>query len=369
MMWWYHQTRILGCLLGLAVLVSCSMIDEDLSDCEEIGPQPQPPTPEDTVKEAKLDYELRLVTNMSTEIKTKLSTATDLALAEALRDHLSHIFTDFAHDVDLSFYDTKDDSVRLQHDQHIMDANQASYTLNLPMRQYMHLAVANILDNDIVSLADDGRCHPSKLRQVERDTINSHTTGLFTARQPMEVLEGVDQNFNVRLYMANCAAALVIDPRENKGRDIRVFTTGVATGFNICDSAYHFVDRAPYVRTTRLTEEEKTDKQAFCSVTFPSREPDTKAQGRSRTVIETVEPFIAPEGKESLWEFVVYVMQPDGTITRTVLYVRKPLRAGELLIINGWLRDDGSVDTDDVNTVGVSVMLDWNKKDEEDVPL
>ena len=165
-----------------------------------------------------------------------------------------------------------------------MDANQASYTLNLPMRQYMHLAVANILDNDIVSLADDGRCHPSKLRQTERDTINSHTTGLFTARQPMEVLEGVDQNFNVRLYMANCAAALVIDPRENKGRDIRVFTTGFATGFNICDSAYHFVDRAPYVRTTRLTEEEKTDKQAFCSVTFPSREPDTKAHGYDELV-------------------------------------------------------------------------------------
>ena len=38
---------------------SCSVIDEDQSDC---------------VEQAKLDYELRLVTNMTTELRTELTT-------------------------------------------------------------------------------------------------------------------------------------------------------------------------------------------------------------------------------------------------------------------------------------------------------
>ena len=205
--------------LLLLTVASCSVIDEDLSNCGE---------------QAKLDYELRLVTNMTTELRTELTTQTDLQIAQALRDELSNVFSDFAHDVDLSFYDTKGDSARLQHDEHFMDANQASYELNLPMRHYMHLATANILDNKLVTFEEDERCHHSILRQIDRDTIDSHTTGIFTARQPMEVLEGIDQNFNVHLYMANCAATLVIDPRGHGQLDkIRVYSTGFATGFNI----------------------------------------------------------------------------------------------------------------------------------------
>ena len=183
-----------------AVLTGCSMIDEDLSNCEE---QEQ--------EQARLDYELRLVTNLTTELETELSAQTDVDISNALRQFLSSIFTDHAHDVDLSFYDTQGDSLRLQHDQHIMDASQASYTLNLPKREYMHLAVANVLDNQLVDLFDDNRCHTSNLSLTGKDTIPSHTTGLFTARQPMNVLEGVSQQFNVRLYMANCAAALIVD--------------------------------------------------------------------------------------------------------------------------------------------------------------
>ena len=162
-------------LSALLLLSSCSVIDEDLSDCNQ----------------ASLNYDLQLVTNMTTELKTELTTQTDIQLANALKEHLSDIFTDFAHDVDLSFYDTQGDSLLLQKDRHIMDANQASYSLNLPMRQYMHLAAANVVDNDVVTIADDGRCHRSVLQQVVGDTIDSHSTGLFTARQPMDVLDNV----------------------------------------------------------------------------------------------------------------------------------------------------------------------------------
>ena len=284
--------RVLG-LLGIAALTSCSVIDEDLSDCD---------------KQAKMDYELRLVTNMNTEMKTQLTTETDLKLEHALRQYLGGVFTDFAHDVDLSFYDTWDDSLRLQHDEHIMNANQASYTLNLPKRQYMHLAVANIVDDKIVDLVNDERCHRSELiqlqggtlRSIDDDAIDSHTTGIFTARQPMDILEGVDQQFNVHLYMANCAAVLVIDTIGSGVKDIKVYSKGFATGFHIADSSYVFVSDPPLVRTKVVTSEDDEDGElAFCSVTFPSREPS-----ETRTVIETTDPFVSPEVNESLWEFL-----------------------------------------------------------------
>ncbi len=328
--------------MAIAIAFSgCSMIDEDLSDCG---------------KEAEMDYELQLVTNMSTELETVLNTETDFGIAQVLRNHLSTIFTDFAHDIDLSFYDTEGDSLRLQHDQHVMDAKQASYTLNLPMRKYMHLATANVMRDETVSQVSDDLCHWSKLQQSVSDTVSSHTTGFFTARQPMEVLEGVDQSFNVRLFMANCATALVIDSKGHDTSGIKVYTTGFATGFSICDSAFVFSPKSPIVRTEPLSD--GNGKLAFCSVNFPSREPQ-----KTRTIIETTDPFISQEGEESLWEFRVYVphstpTRSGTTVTETILQLKKPLRAGELEILTAFIGDDGGIYTENPG-VAVSITLDW----------
>ena len=226
--------------ISTLLLTSCSTIDDDLSQC----------------KTTKIEYDLTLVTNINTEIETQLetqlNTQLEMELGIQLREFLGDIFTDHAHDVDLSFYDTQGDSLRLQHDEHIMDANQASYTLNLPMREYMHLAAANVVDNQLVDLVNDERCHHSILYQDLPDTIASHTTGLFTARQDMEVLEGVSQNFSVHLYMANCAAALVIDTQGYDISGMQVYSTGFATGFFLCDSSYVYSDKSPIVRTTKM---------------------------------------------------------------------------------------------------------------------
>ena len=158
------------------LMAGCSVIDDDLSDCGE---------PEE---EYKIDYELRLITNMTTELETQLTTITEMGVAESLRAHLKDIFSDFAHDIDLSFYDTEGDMTRLHHKRDIIDANQTSYTLTLPMQEYMHLAVANIAENHVVGLSNDENCQTSMLQQTDDSPIASHTTGLFTARLPMEVL-------------------------------------------------------------------------------------------------------------------------------------------------------------------------------------
>lgn len=317
-------------LLSLLV-ATCSAIDEDLSDCGD---------------DYELNYQLRLVTNMTTELNTVLHTETDVQLAQALRTHLSQIFTDRAHDVDLSFYDTRDDSLRLHHDQHVMDANQASYTLYLQRRQYMHLALANLQRAGTVTLQNDHSCHTSKLVQQQGDVVGSHHTGLFTARQPMTVLEGIDQVFNVRLYMANCAAALVLDTTHIQVKKIEVYLDRLANSFNVCDSTYVFdrqqaVVAAPVaIQLPAASRADQPDKVlCYCGVAFPSRDA-------------------ALPGEQGIWQLRIYVTMPDGKITETTLHVRERLPAGNLKIIRAKVEEQGVVECS-ASEVGASVTLDW----------
>ena len=273
-------------LSAIWLTVGCSTIDDDLSDCY-------------VENQYRMDYQLRLVTNMTTELKTQLTTMTELSVANALTTHLKDIFTDFAHDVDLSFYDTEGDLNRLQHDKHIMDANQSSYTLTLPMRKYMHLAIANIADNDMVDLSGDEYSPSSILQQAKgqltdgKEILRSHTTGLFTARH----------------------------------------------------STYVFPETSPLIIAERIATD--NNLLCFCSVNFPSRDAVT-ALAKSRA-----------EEKPALWQFKVYLTKPDGSITETILNIDEPLKAGDLKIIKGELDDEGAVRPYD-STVGVSVTLDWN---------
>ena len=333
-------------VLLLQMLASCSLIDDDLADCGA---------------DHTLNYELQLVTNMTTELQTQLTAETDVQLSSQLRTELADIFTDHAHDVDLSFYDTQGDSALLHHEEHIMNANQSSYTLYIPRRAYMHTALANLQDNGPVRMEGDERCHTQRLTAALADTIAPQATGLFTAREPMTMLEGVSQTFNVHLYMANCAAALVIDPRGRDASSLQVYTAGFATQFDVADSVYRFPSTSPVFATRQLGDAEQL---CFCSVTFPSREP----RAATRTVIETTEPFVAQPGDEELWEFRAYVRQPDGSTTETRIALREPLRAGQLKIVKAWIDDRGALMPTD-QTMGVSVILNWNENLHHEIEL
>ena len=327
---------------ALWLMAGCSVVDEDLSDCNQNS-------------QYQLEYQLKLVTNMTTEISTKLNTVTETSVANALRAHLKNIFTDFAHDVDLSFYDTDGTYARLHHDTHIMDANQKSYTLTLPMRQYKHLAVANIVDNTMVDLKGDEFSNTSTLSQNHgtkaaqpMEFISSHTTGLFSARKSMEVLEGVDQTFNVRLYMVNSAVTLVLNPNGQSYKDIKVFATGFANSFYINDSTYVFSETPPLVKA----DEVATGCSLLCytSVNFPSRDAD------------------ASTPNATLWRFKVYITKDDDTVTETILDIAEPLQAGDLKIIKGSLDSDCAVRPYD-STVGVSVTLNWNSAGDYEIDM
>ena len=342
---------------ALTLMAGCSVIDDDLTNC---------PPDSEPVTQFELEYQLRLVTNMTTELQTHLTTMTELSVAQALQTHLKDIFSDFAHDVDLSFYDTEGKLNRLEHVVDIIDANQTTYDLTLPMRKYLHLAVANIAENHQVGLANDGDSKGSMLQQAAPivsdgfpvGIIASHTTGLFTARQPMEVLSGVNQTFHVHLYMANSATSLVIDPNGHTFSDIKVFATGFATAFYISDSVYVYNDSQTLVRADKVPVE--NDLLCFCTVNFPSRDAiGSGSRQATRADADT---------NNTLWQYKVYVTKSDGKITETILNLDDPLKAGDLKIVKGSFDDDGAVRPYD-STVGVSVTLDWNDGGNYDIPL
>ena len=330
-------------LLLTFALTGCFAIDEDLSDCGE---------------EYKLTYQLRIITNLTTELETVLNEEDDAPVAAALRNHLRDIFTDYAHDVDLSFYTTQKDSTRLHHETHIMNANQSSYTIYLPVREYMHLAVANIADEAHVKLQQDNTCHQASLIQQRMDTIPPHTTGIFSARLPMQVKEGQDQDFLVQLYMVNCATALVLDSALCQYNDVKIYTTGFATDFQICDSLYIYPKESkdsPIVRANDIPIS-GVNKLCFCSVNYPSPEASS-----TRTIIETTEPFLAQPSEETLWQYRCYVTLDNGSTTETIISLKLPLRAGQLKILKGFIKNDGEIVlTSDVEA-GVSVTLDWKQ--------
>lgn len=336
-------------LVLLLFAPGCALIDENQSDCGE---------------SYRIDYELRLVTNMSTKLQTELNLTSDVYVATELRSYLRDIFTDKAHDINLSFYDVDSEQHRLYHWSDTIDANQTSYTLHLPMREYMHLCAANLEDNPLVVLENDDYCNSSRLvqqslntRAAAVDTIRPHTTGLFTARQAMDVLEGIDQSFDVHLYMANCATALVLDTAGSDLRNIQVLTTGFASSFNIRDSVYVFADSVVVVND--LLAYEQGSKLCFASVNFPSR--DNRDPG-TKSIIEVTEPFVAESSHEVLWTMFVRATLADHTVTETILSMNKPLRAGQLEIIKAFVRADGAVvPTGSASEVGATVTLDWKE--------
>ncbi len=332
----FVQHGILAIIFGAATFCACSLIDENRDDCDNYA----------------IDYELKLITNLTTELETQLSLETDMEIAAVLRQRLSSIFTDYAKDVDLSFYDVQDDSLRLEHMVRPMEANQRSYTLSIPIRQYHHLAVANLSESGNVQIRGDERCHVSTLTYTETsDTVNSHSIGVFSARLPMHIEEGKDQEFNVRLFMVNCASAIVADTLGTGIRDFRVFGTGFASDFAICDSTYHFLH--PVVVRSERVPLDTTQRICHILVNLPSPE------------MVTTKASVPGEGS---WQLDAYVQNREGIWSHSRVGVSEPLRAGQFRLIKLKVDKDGSLAPSN-STVGVSVKTDWGIINHGDVPL
>lgn len=335
-----RDTFIYGIRLAMAALLTAtslaSCIDEDLSECGH---------------DYRIGYSVRLRTNITTEISAELTTPTEQAFGGRLEGALKDVFTDHARDVYLAFY--TDDGNLSQHEQHQMDASEASYTLYLPVKDYRHVALANADAEPQVAIDGKANLKSLALLQQEADTIDSHSVGLFSARRPMHV-EDRDQDFDVTLYMQNCASCLVLSPGDTRPDEVWGYADGFANGFEADDSTYVF-DRNTVVRE-RLLRDESSGLYGLYAATFPSRDTATD-----------VSPSPMRRTSVTLWRMYVYVRM-NGKITQTTLSVTEPLRAGQLRIIKGVIKPDGGVATN-TQSVGVSVKLDWKPGGQHDIEV
>ena len=101
----------------------------------------------------------------------------------------------------------------------------------------------------------------------------------------------------------------------------------------------------------------------FVCVNFPSRDV---VEGKS--VIEVDDPDVEESALNPLWDFRVYASLPDGTVTETVLGVKKPVQAAHLRVVKARMLADGSAEPSD-HSVGVSVTLDWSPGIEGEIDL
>lgn len=334
-------------LLCLLFTQSCSLIDDDLTVCGQ---------------NYLLNYEMRLVTNMDIELDLVLDAVTDTVVKRRLRNDLSEIFSDQAHDVDLSFFRTTDGE-RSYHKHEIINDNRSSFTFYLPKESYRHLAIANIDSALTVYRTDTLSREYLSVRCIAGDTLPSQKTGLFSARLDMEVQDSIDQEFNVHLYMLNSAVALIIDTTGCTVGNVNVFTTGTGCGFNLNDSVFDF-SRKPVIRA-RLVDDSRNPSQLSSRGLSTARTNDSKDNSMAFVSINfPSENLMTADG---YWQMYVYTAMPDGKITQTRLTVNNPLRAGELKVLKTKMNNDGSVTPVSAPGVGASVTLDWKNAGEHDL--
>lgn len=312
-----------SCLFACLMLASC--IDEDLSRCG-------------------VNYSVEYVVRqdmhavLQDEIDRELMSPAEQLVGARLDEELSGVYSDIAHDLDLSFFDNHQLSL---HQNVIVDASSARLTVYMQRADYRNLALANLAQEPTVTLDGASSDAGMAVNNLPADTIDSHVTGLFSARMDMAV-DNTDQTFRADLYMLNSTAVIAINDQGLTPADVKAYVCDMAAGFAVNDSTYSF-DRSPVVRTRSFTE---SGHHCLYATAMPSRDH-------------------SPDG--NLWRMKVYVTM-GGKVTESILTVGEPLRAGDVKIIKAKLNPDGSISTDEPE-VGVSVTLDWKPGGSHDVEM
>lgn len=315
-----------SCLFAFLSLSLVSCIDEDLSRCGV---------------NYSVDYVVHQQTDLQAEVAAVLSSPQEQEAAEAVETALGGVFTNLAHDLDLSFYANHNQAY---HERNIIDASSASFTFYLQQADYRHLTLANVTDEPAVTLEGTDSDLSLSVSSMAGDTLPTHSRPLFSGRLDMP-LEGREASFRSDLYMLNSAVAVVLAEPAGKQIAVSGCVSGMASSFAVNDSVYAYSPQA----VTRMEQTQPQGYRMLYATTLPS--PDN-AQGN-------------PD--DGIWQVKVYVTM-DGKITENVLHVGEPLPAGKVKIIKGVIKDDGSVSTESPE-VGVSVTLDWKPGGDHDVEM
>jgi len=307
-------------------------------------------------EEVVLDYELQLHTELSLQLQTELAMETEEPVRNALSKWLEPIFTETAKDVDLRFFSADTDELRRLIQEEIND-KQTSYTFQLPKENYMHLGVANISDNRQIQLSDATHAATMRLAALEREELPSFNTGVFTARKHMEIGD-TSQQFDVRLYMATCAVAIVIDTTACDSLvSLHGLMLGSARSFSIRDSLYAYDPKHKLI----------FDDVPVTSPQFAPANRSKNAQLPRLFSCMATSGFPTQDGES--WTVVVTATLTGDRHTRTTLTIDEPVEAGALRILRAHVDGKGGIEPDEGQEVGVSVELDWKEGGNHDIEV
>lgn len=351
-------------LVALCICMQgCSLIDDDLSVCG---------------RDIQMELQMQLVTNLDLELETVLTAETDVTTKQVLYDHFSHIFTDHAHDIHIFFYNLTNDDVSYSIHE-VIDANQSTYTFFLPKDDYEAIALANLYDNGIVMLEDTAHSTDIRLSTPAPDTLPTQNTGVFAVEKQLEVLDSIDQKFELTLHMTNSALAIVIDTANVTVTGIRAYMTNTAHALLLRDSLYfHNKPKTVVMEEIVASSRPSPKREGVYSPQRPNKynSASSPMQVESDTVSHA---FLlggvgfpspdTPDADGTYYQAKLYVTLANGTTTETVLSVHEPLRAGMLKVIKAQLQGDGEVVPVSAPEVGVSVTLDWKDGGEHIIDL
>lgn len=321
---------------------ACSLIYDDLSVCGE---------------ELVINYQLQLRTELSTQLQTELSAETDSIVREALKDWLSPVFTDKAKDIDLHFFSQETDLLN-RRIRDVINANSTSYTINLPKMNYMHLALANMMDNDQMYVADDVYSTTMRLGLPDKPVLHSLNTGVFSARLPMAV-EDSSQQFNVYLYMVNAAVALIIDTTECDSLvSVEGMMNDAACGFAMRDSIFSYASPCSF---------QLVNVPIGGTLGAPQAMPALRKEAANHSMCMATVGM--PTRDDAPWTINVtsHLMnnkQADNTLTIT-----DPLKAGTLRVIQLKMNADGKLEEKSGSEVGITITVEWKDGGSHEVVL
>lgn len=323
-------------LLACVPLAFASCIDEDLSECGV---------------DYAIDYRLELSTSLRLSLDQELVTPAEQQLAGALKSALSDIITDKAKVVDLSFF-TFGSGKLTKHQNLMPDANSLSLTVYMARGDYHNIALAATQKEDEVHIDGASTFSGINLRQMEADTVDAHSAALYMGYEQL-LIDQASSRFYVPLYMQNAVPVLVVNPNNSPARLLSAYTRRTASGLQCADSTFVY-DHSAVMRTRRVDGGGLT---AYYTVCFPS----------ANTVISRAADD-PTEAEGSIWEMDVYTQLPDNKYVKNTLYMKNPLKAGELQVIKVKLTDEGELVSDNPE-VGVSVELDWKPGGDYEVEI
>lgn len=204
-------------LLLLLTLQSCSLIDDDLSDCESTY---------------SLNYELKMVSNINLQLSEQLQVNTGSLTLATLNNYFSRIIQPTTSEVRLGFYPTDGDAPVYYSRQ--TQGQRSAFAISIPADDYRHVAVIGQEDPSIF-LRDTTQAATVRLTQLLNDTVESHNHAILAGTLDMNVMGNTDQSWEVDLYPADASVAVVMK-KNPKVLRTRVFLADLATSFTPNDS-------------------------------------------------------------------------------------------------------------------------------------